>query len=281
LIGMPPQLGRIGVWAHFSALTPSLAQELERIGFGTVWIGGSPDGGLSLVDQLLGATDALAVATGIVNIWKDDPHTVASSYRRVNTAFGDRFLLGIGVGHPEATTDYAHPYRHLVEYLDVLDAEDVPTGGRVLAALGPKVLRLSRDRSAGAHTYLVTPEHTRQARETLGAGVLLAPEQKIVLETDPEAARALGRPAVDRPYLGLGNYINNLKRLGWSDEDLQRPGSDALIDALVGRGEAAAAVGQVRHHLAAGADHVAIQLLTAKGADPVPQYRALADALRG
>lgn len=221
------------------------------------------------------------MATGIVNIWSDDAKTVAASYRRIEQAFPDRFLLGIGVGHPEATSDYTRPYGSLVEYLDVLDAEDVPKEHRLLAALGPKVLRLSAERSAGAHPYLVTPAYTREAREILGDGVLLAPEQKIVVVTDAAAARALGRPAVDKPYLGLTNYVSNLKRLGWGDEDLARPGSDKLIDALVGRGDAPTAAHRIQEHLDAGADHVPVQLLTKKGTDPVPQYRALAEALLG
>ena len=138
---------------------------------------------------------------------------------------------------------------------------------------------LARDRTAGAHPYLVPPEHTTIARETLGDGVLLAPEQKVVLETDPERARAIGRPAVDKPYLGLVNYTSNLRRLGWSDADLASPGSDALIDALVAWGDAPTAAARIRAHLDAGADHVPVQLLTEKGADPLPGYRALAEQL--
>ena len=276
---MTPTLGRIGIWTHYSAISAPLASEIEKLGYGAIWLGGSPDGELAVVDELLAATEHLVVATGIVNIWKDDAHTVAASHRRITAVHPDRFLLGIGVGHPEATTDYSHPYRNLVEYLDVLDAECVPRDERVLAALGPKVLRLSAERSAGAHPYLVTPEHTRQAREILGDGVLLAPEQKVVLDTDPERARSVGRPAVDTPYLGLTNYVSNLQRLGWSAEDLARPGSDRLIDALVGHGDAAAAAARVQEHLDAGADHVPVQLLTAPGEDALAQYRALADVL--
>lgn len=278
---MTPQLGRIGLWTHFSAATAPFATELERLGYGAIWLGGSPDGDLSMVEDLLAATEHLTVATGIVNIWKDDATTVAAAHRRITAAYPNRFLLGIGVGHPEATTDYSHPYRNLVEYLDVLDDEGVPKDERVLAALGPKVLRLSAERSAGAHPYLVPPEHTRQAREILGEGVLLAPEQKVVVESDPEKARAIGRPPVDKPYLGLTNYVSNLRRLGWSEADVASPGSDRLIDALVGHGDAATAAARVQEHLDSGADHVPIQLLTEKGADPVPQLAALAEALLG
>lgn len=276
---MRPPFGTLGVWAHESKLTPKLARELEQLGYTGIWIGGSPGGDLSSASQLLTATDRISVATGIVNIWSDDARSIAAAHRRITAEHPGRFLLGIGTGHPEATSDYQHPYQALVDYLDVLDGEGVPKDERALAALGPRVLRLARDRTAGAHPYLVPPEHTRIARETLGEGVFLAPEQKVVLETDPERARAIGRPAVDTPYLGLVNYTSNLRRLGWGDADLERPGSDALIDALVARGDAAAAAEQIRAHLDAGADHVPVQLLTEKGADPVPGYRALAEAL--
>jgi probable F420-dependent oxidoreductase len=276
-----PQLGKIGIWTHGSNLSVPFAQNAERLGFGAIWIGGSPDGDLLLVDQLLDGTEQLVIATGIVNIWKDDPRTVASSHHRITAAFPGRFLLGLGAGHPEATSDYSHPYRTLVEYLDVLDTEGVPKEERVLAALGPKLLRLSADRSAGAHPYLVTPEHTRYAREIVGEGVLLAPEQKVVLEPDPVKARAIGRPAVDRPYLGLTNYLNNLKRLGWSDDDLSSPGSDALIDALVAHGDAPSVAARVQEHLDAGADHVPIQLLARPDTDPRTDLAALAEALVG
>src|SRR5580692_7854062 len=233
---MTIDLGRTGIWRHLQGLTPDLVTEVEALGYGAIWVGGSPDGDLGVVENLLATTDHIAVATGIVNVWKDDATTVAASYHRITARYPGRFLLGLGIGHPEATQEYRQPYAKLVSYLDELDELKVPVGGRALAALGPRVLRLAADRSAGAHPYLVTPEHTRRAREILGPGVLLAPEQKVVVEPDPAKARAIGRPAVDRPYLGLTNYVTNLKRLGWSDQDVASPGSDALIDALVGHG---------------------------------------------
>jgi len=271
-------IGTLGIWAHGSALDAGVAREVERLGYGAIWIGGSPDGDLALVDELLGATEQLAVATGIVNVWKDSARTVAASHRRITEQFPRRFLLGIGVGHPEATREYRTPYTALVEYLDVLDGEGVPIDERVLAALGPKVLRLSADRAAGAHPYLVPPEHTRQARHLLGPDAVLAPEHKVVLDPDPVAARALGRPRVEKPYLGLRNYVTNLRRLGFSDEDLAGGGSDALIDALVAHGDDATAAAQVREHVAAGADHVAVQLLRPEGTDPLPLYARFAEA---
>jgi probable F420-dependent oxidoreductase len=274
-----PQLNEIGIWARTAELSVDLAREVERLGYSAIWIGGSPDGQLRIVDELLAATERLVVATGIVNIWRDDARTVAASHKRITAAFPDRFLLGVGVGHPEAESDYQHPYRSLVDYLDVLDAEGVPKDERVLAALGPQVLRLAAERSAGAHPYLTTPEHTREARGILGDGPLLAPEQKVVVEADAEKARALGRPKVAKPYLELSNYLQNLRKLGYTDDDFANGGSDRLIDALVAHGDAATAVQRVRAHLEAGADHVPIQLITEKGADPLEGYRALAEAL--
>jgi len=155
----------------------------------------------------------------------------------------------------------------------------VPEANLVLAALGPRVLRLAAQRTAGAHPYLVTPAYTRQARAILGAGPLLAPEHKVVLDTSPERARAIGRQRVQTPYLGLVNYTSNLRRLGWSDEDLSGGGSDALIDALVAHGSAGQVAARLTEHLDAGADHVSVQLLTPAGADPRDGYRQLAQAL--
>jgi probable F420-dependent oxidoreductase len=274
---MSIELGKAGIWWHPSGLTPELVAEAEALGYGAIWLGGSPDGDLSVVDQLLDATDRIAVGTSIVNVWKDDAATVAASWHRINGRYPDRFLLGLGIGHPEATQQYQKPYDKLVSYLDELDELKVPASGRALAALGPRVLRLSAERTAGALPYLVTPEHTREARQILGTGPLLAPEQKLVLGTDPEQARAVGRPRVQNPYLGLTNYVSNLRRLGWTDDDLADGGSDALIDALAVHGDAAAIARGVTAHLEAGADHVAVQVLNR---DPLPALRELAGQLQ-
>ncbi|HEV3068761.1 MAG TPA: LLM class F420-dependent oxidoreductase, partial [Streptosporangiaceae bacterium] len=269
------ELGRFGIWRSASLVTPDLAAGIERLGFGTLWLGGSPDGDLAQVETLLDATATLTLATSIVNMWKDQAPLVARSFARVQRRFPGRFLLGVGAGHREATLNYEKPYETLARYVDALGADGVPRDSLVLAALGPRVLRLAGDRTAGAIPYLVPPEHTAQARALLGPGPLLAPEHKVVLDTDLARARALGRSRVRTPYLGLVNYTSNLRRLGWAAEDLSGAGSDALIDALVAHGSPAQAAGQLARHLDAGADHVCIQLITEEGADPLPGYAAL------
>ncbi|MDL4775326.1 LLM class F420-dependent oxidoreductase [Actinomadura xylanilytica] len=272
-------VGRFGIWRRDAELDGEVARKVEGLGYGTVWIGGSPDGELDIAERLLAATDHIVVATGIVNMWATPAEQVAASYHRLNDRHGGRFLLGVGIGHPEASREYRSPYGTIVDYLDRLDAEGVPVSGRVLAALGPKVLRLAAGRAAGAHPYLVTPEHTRRARAELGDGRLLAPEQKVVLDADPARGRALGRSSVAGTYLKLRNYTANLKRLGWTSDDIADGGSDALIDALVAHGGPATAAARLTEHLDAGADHVAVQLLTAPGEDVLPGLRTLAETL--
>ena len=269
------QLGQIGIWQSAGDLTPELAAEVERLGYGSIWIGGSPGGDLGIVERLLDATDHIAVATGIVNVWKDDAATISAAYHRIAAKHPDRFLLGIGIGHPEATQEYRSPYATLVSYLDQLDEAGVPVEARALAALGPKVLALSAARSAGAHPYLTTPEHTRWARQLLGAGPLLAPEQKVVLDTDQERSRAIAREITAR-YLRLTNYVSNLRRLGWTDADFADGGSDQLVDALVVQGDVAVISRGVIAHLQAGADNVSVQPV---GPDHLAVFRALADHL--
>jgi len=260
-----PDLGKFGVFGHHEALwqkvTPKQFQDIEALGYGAIWAGGSPAAELSWVDPILEATTNLKVATGIVNIWTAAAGPVAESYHRIDKAYPNRFLLGIGVGHPEALAEYKKPYDALTEYLDELDEHGVPKDHIVVAALGPQVLKLSARRSAGAHPYLTTPEHTAQARELLGPDAYIAPEHKVILTTDAEQARATGRKALDL-YLGLANYLNNFKRLGFTDEDLAKPGSDRFIDAVVAYGTTDAIAARLAEHLAAGADTVAVQVLT-------------------
>ncbi|UMB68608.1 LLM class F420-dependent oxidoreductase [Mycobacterium paraterrae] len=254
-----PNLGRFGSFGR--GVTPEQAKDIEALGYGAVWVGGSPPAELAWVEPILEATTTLQVATGIVNIWSDAAKPVAESFHRIDRAYPGRFLLGIGVGHPEAVTEYRKPYDALVEYLDELDEFGVPAHRRVVAALGPQVLKLSARRSAGAHPYLTTPEHTAQARELMGPSAFLAPEHKVVLTTDAEHARAVARKMLP-VYFNLANYRNNWKRLGFSEEETTFPGSDRLIDAVVAYGTPDAIAARLKEHLDAGADHVPVQVLT-------------------
>jgi probable F420-dependent oxidoreductase len=272
-------LGRFGVWRGWSQVTPDLAVGLEQLGFTALWLGGSPKGDLTAAEQVLDATTTLTVATSIVNMWQADSRDVATAFARVGSRHPGRFLLGVGAGHREATARYARPYETLAAYVSALLGAGVPQDSLVLAALGPRVLRLAAERTAGAIPYLVPPEHTRQARAILGPGPLLAPEQKVVLGTGTQQARAIGRPRVRNPYLGLVNYTSNLRRLGWGDDDLSGDGSDALIDALVAHGSGDQVAARLTEHLDAGADHVSAQLLTAPGEDLFDGYQKLAAAL--
>jgi probable F420-dependent oxidoreductase len=283
---MTVAVGKIGIWSS-SRQWPAEAKpraeaaaELEDLGYGALWIG-SAAGDLELPAAVLAATHRISVATGIVNIWTEPAATVAANYTTVARDHPGRFLLGVGAGHPEAVErtgqHYERPYRALVNYLDILDASSppVPEDGRVLAALGPRVLALAGDRTAGAHPYLVTPEHTRQAREILGPGPLLAPEQMVVLEADPERARAIARATL-KLYLGLRNYTNNLLRLGYTADDFAAGGSDRLVDGVIAWGEVETVAARVAQHLDAGADHVCVQVLSDEPSRlPRARWRAL------
>jgi probable F420-dependent oxidoreductase len=254
-----PNLGKFGSFGR--GVTPQQAKEIEALGYGAVWVGGSPPAELDWVEPILEQTTTLQIATGIVNIWTADAGPVSESFHRIDKAYPGRFLLGIGVGHPEAGHEYRKPIDAVNDYLDKLDEYGVPKNRRVVAALAPQMLKLSADRSAGAHPYLTTPEHTATARELMGPEAFLAPEHKAVLTTDAEKARAVGRKTLEI-YLNLTNYVNNFKRLGFTDEDLARPGSDRFVDAVVAYGTTDAIAARLKQHLAAGADHVPVQVLT-------------------
>jgi probable F420-dependent oxidoreductase len=275
-----PQLGKFGVFGHYSQwqqVSPQQLKDIEALGYGAIWAGGSPPADLEWIDPILEVTDSLALATGIVNIWTAAAGPVADSFHRIEKAYPGRFLLGIGVGHPEAHTEYKKPYDALSDYLTELDQHGIPKDRVVVAALGPQVLKLSARRSAGAHPYLTTPEHTAQARELIGAEAFLAPEHKVVLTTDAEKARATGRKALEI-YLNLANYLNNWKRLGFTDADVAKPGSDALVDAVIAYGTTEAIAARLTEHLTAGADHVPVQVLA--GTDKlVPALTELAGPL--
>jgi probable F420-dependent oxidoreductase len=278
----PSTLGRVGIWARELRFDPDpgaitdAAAELDELGWSALWI---PDVGgdvFGAVDLLLGATTSAAIATGILNIWVQDPAEVARATDERSEA--GRFVLGLGASHAVLIDRYEKPLSAMRDYLDALDAAtpSVPDGGRLLAALGPKMLALSGNRGAGAHPYLVPVEHTRLAREILGDGPVLAPELGVVLDPDPAGGRALARAHV-ADYLELPNYANNLRRLGYTEEDFAGGGSDRLVDAIVAIGDEEAIAARVQEHLDAGADHVCIQVVGPMG-QPLPRetWRRLA-----
>jgi len=290
-------LGRIGIWtaaleAHPAARAREAAQELEAMGYPVLWIneatGRDP---FVLATLLLSATSTLKLATGIANVYARDAMTMAACQKTLAEAFPGRFLLGLGVSSPVLVEkvrkhSYDKPLSFLKSYLAAMDEAMFnavgPTEdpGRVLAALGPRMLALSATRANGAHPYLTTPDHTRQAREIIGSDALLAPEQMVVLKTDPGTARAIGRAAVGF-YLRAPGYLANLRRFGFTDEDWADPkaASDRLVDAVVAWGDLDTIVRRVAEHHAAGADHVCVQVLRPDRDLPLTEWRELAAAL--
>jgi probable F420-dependent oxidoreductase len=274
-------LGRFGVWTSYRAIgeenAGAAAALVADLGFGTFWLGGSPR--LPATRPLLEGADAIAVATGIVNVWSYDPTELARDYADLQPRYGDRLLVGIGIGHPEATSDYTRPLASTRAFLDGIDAAPVPIPPerRCLAALGPRMLDLCRERSRGTLTYFVPPEHTASARARLGEGPLLATELACVLDTDGDAARAAARRYAEM-YLGLRNYTDNLLRHGFTEPDVAGGGSDRLIDTIVPHGTPEDIAEAARAHLDAGADHVCLQPVGVRGV-PREQWGALASAL--
>lgn len=273
-----PSLGSFGLWRRGSLLTPETAAAAERLGYGTIWIGGSPAADLALAEEILDATEKVIVATGIVNIWTAEATEVAASFRRLERTHPGRFVLGIGIGHAENLGErYRRPYSALVSYLDALDAEGVPASRRIVSALGPRTLALSAERSLGTHPYLTTPAHTRFARELLGPDVLIAAEQRLVPETDAAPARAIGRAFLAR-YLSLANYRRTLEAHGFTAAELDEGATDAAVDALTPHGSPAALAEAVNAQLAAGADHVCVQFLPPEQ-EPLRALESLATEL--
>jgi probable F420-dependent oxidoreductase len=289
---MAVDLGRVGIWSRELRYNPdpgaraAAAAELEDLGYGAIFI---PDAGgdvLGAVEHLLGATQRMPFATGVLNIWMHDPAEVASRRASLVTRFGPRLLLGLGNSHAPLVESvlrvpYARPYSKMTKYLDALDqaAPPVPAEMRMLAALGPRMLSLARTRAGAAHPYLVPPEHTATARQALGPGITLAPEQAVVLDADPRLGREKARAFVNG-YLALPNYVRNLRRLGFTDDDLAGRASDRLVDALVAYGDEDSIAARVRAHHDAGADHVCIYVFG--GSDEALQldaWRRLAPAL--
>ena len=277
------QLGKYGAWTTYRAIGADNAGEaaklLEDLGFGAFWLGGSPR--LPELRPILEATEGLVAATGIVNVWRYEAAQLAVEHAELSRAFPDRMLVGIGIGHPEATSDYSRPLSTMRTFLDGLDAADppLPREQRCLAALGPKMLDLAAERSRGALSYFVPVEHTRFARNRMGAGPLLAVELACVVDEDAERARAAARTYA-QTYLRLRNYTSNLLRFGFSEDEIADGGSDRLIDAVIPQGSTGQIAEVVRAHLDAGADHVCLQPLGAKGV-PREAWAALATELIG
>jgi probable F420-dependent oxidoreductase len=291
---MTPSLGSTGIWSsHLRYGDPAEARdhaaELEALGYGALWI---PDIGGDLfasLDNLLGATRTATIATGILNVWLHPPEETAAEHARLVAEHGPRFLCGLGIGHAPLVERvigpgaYRKPLEVMSSYLDGLDAAPTPLvpADRVLAALGPKMLEIARTRAAGSHPYLVTPELTAAARQGVGPDGLVASEQAVVLEPDPDRARTIARAHL-AGYLDRPNYVNNWKRQGFTDDDVADGGSDRLVDALVGWGDESAIAARVQEQRDAGADHVCVQVLTdRKDSFPIEHWRALAPVLVG
>ncbi len=285
------ELGRVGIWSGQlrradPAAISEAAAELDELGFGAIWIPGGHGGDVfGDAARLLAATTRATVATGILNIWMHTPDEAATGHATLTGEHPDRFLLGLGVSHEPPVTNsgqvYQRPLAKMRDYLDALDAADppVPVDERMLAALGPRMLELARDRSAGAHPYLVTPDHTAAARGVLGDGPLLATEVMVVLDDDAERARAVARQHLSR-YMVLPNYTNNFLRHGFDEDDLRDGGSDRLIDGLIPWGDLDTIAARISEHHAAGADHVCIQVLQSDAAAlPRDAWRRLAAAV--
>jgi probable F420-dependent oxidoreductase len=291
------QIGPVGVWLGALVTTPT-AEELgavsviERLGYGALWFGEAPGTKeiFAHAGVVLGGSDQIAVASGIAGIYSRDATAAKAGANTLAEAFPRRFILGLGVSHAPAVELRGHRYGRPVSamraYLDAMDAAEYrgPTPPapvpRVLAALGPRMLELARERAAGVHPYFVPVAHTARARALLGDGPVLAPEQTVVLDTNPKRARATAR-AFMRNYLRLPNYVNNLRDLGFGDEDFAEGGSDRLVDAIVAWGDEDAVAARVRAHHDVGADHVAIQPLAPDVATAVAALTTLATVLIG
>jgi probable F420-dependent oxidoreductase len=283
------RLAGVGIWStelrthEDDGELREAAAELEELGYSALWIPGRQGGPVfDAAGALLRATREVTVATGILNIWMHDPEQAAAERAQLDDAYEGRFLLGLGVSHAPLVDRYEKPLAAMRGYLDSLDAAApaVPKEERVLAALGPKMLELARERSAGAHPYLVSTEHTHRAREILGGGPLLAPELGVILENDERRARSIARGQLER-YMQMPNYVNNWRRLGFGEEDFESGGSDRLVDALIAWGDVEAIAERIEEHFDAGADHVCLQVMRQPGAGGLPrdEWRELSAAL--
>ncbi|MBQ0829070.1 LLM class F420-dependent oxidoreductase [Streptomyces tagetis] len=278
-------VGRYGIWSTGlrsedpagRAQRAEAAAELEQLGFGALWLGGNS--AARHAAPLIEATSRIVVGTSIQSIWEHGPAEAAAGFAELEVAHPGRFVPGLGVSHGPRVTGYRRPYAAMTEYLDALDRAGLRAGHRVLAALGPRMLELARDRAAGAIPYLVTPEHTARARETLGEGPLLAPEFKVVLDADPASARTTARAYLAR-YLELPNYTRNFLRLGFTEADVAGGGSDRLIDAVFAWGDEDTIRRRITAFHEAGADHVALQIVHPTPTSlPRPAWHTLATLL--
>ena len=274
--------GDFGAWTSYRRIGKENAGEaaraVEEAGLGTLWLGGSPR--LEEMRPLLEGSERLVVGTSIVNIWGYDPADLVAEYAALEADFPGRLCVGIGVGHPEATSDYKRPLKNLEAFLDGIDSADapIPTDRRIIAALGPKMLAMSARRSLGTIPYFTSVDHTRFSRETVGPDALVIPEIACVIDEDVERARATAREYAAL-YLGLSNYTNALLEHGYDQADIEDGGSDRLIDHVIPHGTAEDIAAAARAHVDAGADHVALQTIGAEGV-PAAEWSKLAAALR-
>jgi probable F420-dependent oxidoreductase len=289
LASMLRDLGRVGIWSNvFRVTDPAVKREhaecVEELGFPVVWVpGAGSDTLFEDVDLGLTSTHNTIWATGILNIWMHEPADTAAWVADVGSRHPGRLILGLGASHPQVLARYGRTYTKpltsLRTYVDDLEGCDPPVAARqmMLAALGPKMLDLAARRTAGAHTYLVTPEHTAEARQIMGHGPALVPDLKVLLEADPHRAREVARDALAL-YLGLPNYLRSFERLGFTSDDFEQGGSDRLVDALVTWGDEEKVLRRIREHLDAGADHVCVQVIGPHGGLK-EQWRRISESL--
>lgn len=276
------ELTRFGLWMGRTvdeAQYGEAARLAQELGFGALWLGGSPR--LPKLRAMLEVTERLVIATGIVNMWQYEPAVLADEFAALDADFPGRVLLGIGIGHPEATQEYERPLAKTRRFLDGIAESEHPVrrDRMVLAALGPKMLDLSFEWTLGTHPYFTPPAHTGYARERLGSGALIAPEQAVVIDGDADAALEKARAYADM-YLKLTNYTNNLRRFGYTEEAISSGGTRALIDELVPQGSGVQVATAVHAHLDAGANHVCVQTVGTTGV-PAREWTELAEALMG
>ena len=273
--------GKFAIGVQKTEARPALARNVEQLGYGALWVGGSPGGDLKLIKDLLDATATLSIATGIVNIWGNAHMGTAAAFHRIEAAHPGRFFLGIGVGHRELNgKDYVRPHDALARYLDGLLADGVPTERIVVAALGPRVLKLAAQNAGGVYPNVNTVDYTAAIRKIIGPDSFLAVQHRVVMEDDPVAARKVGREILAARYFPVANYMAQLRRLGYSDADLADGGSDRLVDDLIAHGRDEEIAAQLIEHLKAGADQLVVQVIGSPTGEEAVRLPRLAAALK-